>query len=108
MILDQFPHEISIITRKKVRSGSYPYTEEIIETVVSVDGFMDTPSTNESLRFHQMELSVSRFLYVPYEVQPQRTDIIMYDAQEYEIIGAPEDQGGQHEINRIPLRAVKP
>lgn len=108
MYMSEFPHDVDIITRATVRSESYPYTEEVQETVVPVKGFMDTPSTSQSLQFHQMKLTLSRVLYAPYEVQLKRTDVIMYDGKEFEIIGDAEDQGGQHEVNRIPLKAVKP
>ncbi len=106
MFMSEFPHEISIITRKTIQSGSYPFKEEVVETVIMVNGFMDTPSTSERLTFHNMQKQLTRALYVPYRVKPKHTDIIMHDGKEYEIIGDVEDQGGQHEVNRIPLKGV--
>lgn len=106
MNTSEFPHEISIITRVVTKSETYPFKETVTETVVPVKGFMDTPSTSERLTFHNMEKQLTRALYVPYSVSPKRTDVIMHDGKEYEIIGDVEDQGGQHEVNRIPLKEV--
>lgn len=107
--IDEFPHDIDIITRVVTETGSYPNYEEVVqETVVPVKGFMDTPSTSERLVYHNMDKQLTRALYVPYSVTPKHTDIIMYDAKEYEIVGDVEDQGGQHEVNRIPVKEVMP
>ncbi len=102
----EFPHEINIITRTVTKSDTYPFKETVSETVTDVKGFMDTPSTSERLNYHNMQKNLTRALYVPYSVKLERTDVIMYDGKEYEIIGDVEDQGGQHEVNRIPLKEV--
>ena len=109
MFIEEFPHDIDIITRVVTETGSYPNYEEVVqETVVPVKGFMDTPSTSERLVYHNMDKQLTRALYVPYSVKPAHGDIIMYDTKEYEIAGDVEDQGGQHEVNRIPVKEVMP
>ncbi|WP_372908371.1 phage head-tail adapter protein [Salinicoccus roseus] len=108
MNTSEFPHEVSIITRVITKSETYPFKETLQETVVPVKGFMDTPSTSERLTYHNMDKQLTRALYVPHSVQPKRTEIIMHDGKEYEIIGDVEDQGGQREVNRIPLKEVSP
>ncbi|TYO43060.1 phage head-tail adapter protein, partial [Staphylococcus aureus] len=49
---DEFPHTISIGSIKKV--GEYPIIQERFVSDKTIDGFMDTPTTSEQLKFHQM------------------------------------------------------
>lgn len=108
MFIEEFPHDIDIITRVVTETGSYPNYEEVVqETVVPVKGFMDTPSTSERLVYHNMEVSLDRVLYLPFHIELKHTDVIFHDGIEYELKGKPQDQGGQNLINSIPLREVK-
>ena len=65
---------------------------------------MDTPTSSEQLKFHQMNQSYDRNLYTPYSLPITNTNLFKYNGKTYEVVGDPVDQGGQQEINLTRLR----
>lgn len=102
---NEFPHEIEIGVRETI--GDYRNSRERFKSNDIINGFMDTPSTNERLQYHQMENSFDRNLYTPYDIAiDSNKTLFKYDGKVYECVGEPVDQGGQHEINLTKLEVV--
>lgn len=102
---NEFPHAIQIGVRETV--GSYHNERERFKSEKVIYGFMDTPSTNERLLYHQMDNSFDRNLYTPYDLPINHNKTLFkYDGRIYECVGEPIDQGGQHEINLTKLKVV--
>ncbi|HDF3388880.1 TPA: phage head closure protein, partial [Staphylococcus aureus] len=98
---DEFPHTISIGSIKKV--GEYPIIQERFVSDKTIKGFMDTPTTSEQLKFHQMSQEYDRNLYVPYDLPISKNNLFEYEGRIFSIIGDSVDQGGQHEIKLLRL-----
>ncbi|WP_414052888.1 phage head closure protein [Macrococcus animalis] len=81
----------------------YPPKETTVSTTHDLTGFMDTPSTSEQLKYKNMQKDLSRQLYLPYDSDIKSTDTVTFESVRYRIIGDIEDQGGQHEVIKIPL-----
>ncbi|NHM91329.1 MULTISPECIES: phage head closure protein [Staphylococcus] len=99
---NEFPHTISIGSIKKV--GEYPIIKERFVSEKQINGFMDTPSTSEQLKFHQMSQEYDRNLYVPYDLPIATNNLFEYEGRIYGIVGDSIDQGGQHEIKMYRLK----
>lgn len=99
---DEFPHAIS--KGKLEVAGRPPYQIERFVSEDVIKGFMDTPTTSESLKFHQMSQEYDRNLYVPYQLPISKNTLFKYEGRIYGIVGEPVDQGGQHEINLVRLK----
>lgn len=101
----EFPHAIQIGVRE--RGGVFPNEYERFKSNDVIYGFMDTPSTNEQLLYHQMDNSFDRNLYTPYDLPINHNKTLFkYEGRIYECVGEPIDQGGQHEINLTKLKVV--
>ncbi|WP_078101966.1 phage head-tail adapter protein, partial [Staphylococcus aureus] len=70
---DEFPHTISIGSIKKV--GEYPIIQERFVSDKTIKGFMDTPTTSEQLKFHQMSQEYDRNLYTPHHIPVSYTHL---------------------------------
>ncbi len=106
--MDEFPHTVSVI-RKTITRDTSVYPAKTIESIqeFSLNALMDTPSTSESTSYHQRNIVLSQFMYYPYDsIAIQKTDIIEYKGSRFELIGKPENQGGQDEVLRLPLREL--
>ena len=102
----EFPHTVEIVERALV-SNSYDNGKVYDwQTISTIHGFVDTPSTSEQLKYHQMDVQVDRALYTPYNVNLERINRIKYEGIVYEIIGDLQDQGGLHEYYRTMLRRL--
>lgn len=99
---DEFPHHIAMGSRELV--GVYPKEKERFKSEQIIKGFMDTPNSSEQLKFYQMDNSYDRNLYTPYSVPITKKTLFKYQGKTYEVVGEPEDQGGQQEINLTRLR----
>ncbi|AAX91684.1 TPA: phage head closure protein [Staphylococcus aureus] len=102
---DEFPHTIEIGEVEVV--GTYPKEYERFKSNETIKGFMDTPTSSETLKFHQMSKDFDRNLYTPYHIPITNKTLFNYEGKTYEVVGEPVDQGGQHEINLTRLR-VRP
>lgn len=102
----EFPHTVEIVKRALV-SNSYDDGKVYDwKTISTIHGFVDTPSTSEQLKYHQMDVQVDSALYTPYNVNLERINRIKYEGIVYEIIGDLQDQGGLHEYYRTMLRRL--
>lgn len=101
----EFPHAIQIGIRE--RGGVHPNEYERFKSEKVIYGFMDTPTTNEQLQYHQMDNSFDRNLYTSYDlpIDANKT-LFKYEGRIYECIGEPVDQGGQNEINLTKLKVT--
>ncbi|PTF49656.1 phage head closure protein [Staphylococcus chromogenes] len=101
---DEYPHTITKV--KKTKVNSYPNPIVNYEEVTTFNGFMDTPTTSETLKYHQMGKSFDRNLYTRYDIPINTEDYFKYEGRIYQIIGYPVDQGGMHEVNLTRLQEV--
>ncbi|KKI54735.1 SPP1 family predicted phage head-tail adaptor [Staphylococcus pasteuri] len=99
---DEFPHVISMGVREVI--GKYPNEKERFKSENTIKGFMDTPTSSEQLKYHQMSQDYDRNLYTPYNIPITTKTLFKYQGKTYEVVGEPVDQGGQNEINLTRLR----
>ena len=102
--LNEFPHTIELGSREVV--GEYPRERERFKSEKTIQGFMDTPTTSEQLKFHQMSQEYDRNLYVPYDLPISKNNLFEYEGRIFSIEGDSVDQGGQHEIKLLRLKQV--
>lgn len=105
MYRDEYPHGVVFQTFTKVPDGAAGHTKKWIN-VLEFNGFLDTPSSREIYKAHQLNNPLDRNLYYPY-----RTDIdpkmrCTCEGDTYELVGRPLDQGGQHEVMKVALKLV--
>ncbi|STY76141.1 Uncharacterised protein [Macrococcoides caseolyticum] len=102
-----YTHNITV-TRSSttIDKSVYPPKETTVSTTRDLTGFMDTPSTSEELKYKNMGKDLSRQLYLPYGSDIKSTDTVTFENVKYRIIGDLEDQGGQHEVIKIPLSRI--
>lgn len=98
------------ITRQREPDG-YGGTEMKDVVTATYKVFIDTPSSQERFYINQMNAEVfDRYMYFPYGLAIKR-DMRLQTIEQgemvtYEVIGQPEDQGGQNQIMRAKLRKV--
>lgn len=102
--MNEYPHSIEVGRMKLI--GDYPNQKRIFVKGNDINGFMDTPTTSETLTFHQMSKSFDRNLYTRYELPITNKDIFKYEGRLYQVVGYPVDQGGMHEVNLTRLKEV--
>lgn len=103
--LNEFPHEIEIGSFELV--GKRPNQTREFVSITKINGFMDTPSTSEQIKFYQMDVSYDRSLYTPYHIPITRESIFKFEGKTYEVVGEASDQGGMREINLTRLKALE-
>lgn len=107
MFYAEFPHQITIERVTTLNDTStYPPKQIQDKTITNTNAFLDTPSTSQKAEFKTLGVELSRMLYVPYNVDIKRSDVIVFEGVRYKLNGDLEDQGGQHEVNRVPLVRV--
>lgn len=99
---DEFPNVIQIGSRELV--GKFPNEKERFKSENTIKGFMDTPTSSEQLKYHQMSQDYDRNLYTPYNIPITTKTLFKYQGKTYEVVGESVDQGGQNEINLTRLR----
>lgn len=102
---DEFPHKLELLEQQSVSDGSGGTIKKWVP-IDSFEGFMDTPTAKERLYAMQMSLSLDRYLYYPYGLEISSTARVRFENVDYTVAGEGEDQGGQHEVIRIPLKKV--
>lgn len=102
---DEFPHVAKIKEEKSVPNGSGGSTKKW-EVTSEFECFMDTPSTSRLVEMKQLGVSFHRDMYFPYEIDIPATARIEFEGVEYTAAGEAEDQGGMHEVMRLPLKRV--
>ncbi|MEK4700367.1 phage head closure protein [Solibacillus sp. FSL R7-0668] len=102
---DEFPHEVTLKVLKNVPNGSGGVTKKWVPER-NVDCFVDTPSTNRLVEASKLGITIHRDLYCEYGEEIPTTVRIEYEGIDYVMSGDTEDQGGMHEVLRIPLKKV--
>lgn len=105
MLLDEYPHTVTFQSLKKVSDGGGGYVEKW-SNVLTISGFMDTPSSREIFQAMQLQNPLDRNLYYPYRTDVNEKMRCAFEGETYELIGKPQDQGGQHEVMKVPLKLV--
>lgn len=105
MLLDEYPHTVTFQSLKKVSDGAGGYVEKW-SNVLTLSGFMDTPSSREIFHAMQLQNPLDRNLYYPYRTDVNEKMRCTFKGETYELIGKPQDQGGQHEVMKVPLKLV--
>ncbi|ANU28454.1 phage head closure protein [Planococcus versutus] len=110
MLHDEYPHTVTFQTLSKVPDGGGGFTE-LWTTKVMAQGFLDTPSSREIFEAQQLNNPLDRNFYFPYrtDIYPNMRCVYNNDGiiETYELIGKPQDQGGQREVMLVPLKLVK-
>lgn len=105
MLLDEYPHEVTFWESRKIPDGAGGY-ENGWAAVLTISGFMDTPSSREIFQAMQLQNPLDRNLYYPYRTDVNEKMRCTFEGETYELIGKPQDQGGQHEVMKVPLKLV--
>ncbi len=63
----------------EVSKEEYPIIIECFVSDKTIKGFMDTPTTSEQLKFHQMSQEYDRNLYVPYDLPIAKNNLFEYE-----------------------------
>ncbi len=102
---DEYPHTVELGFIEKV--GQYPNIQERFISEKPIQAFMDTPTTSETLKFHQMERSVDVNMYTPYltKFNPKKA-YFRYNGKVYQCVGDLENQGGMNEVHKTHLKAT--
>lgn len=109
MYYEELPHEVTFQKLVEVPDGGGGRTIEWFD-YLTVPAFLDTPTSNEKYQAHKLNNPLDRYLYTYYRTDITPDMCVVYEdemqKETYELAGRPEDQGGQHEIMRIPLKLV--
>lgn len=105
MLHDEFPHVVTFQTYTKVPDGGGGYTQRWAD-VLTIDAFMDTPSSKELFEAMQLQNPLDRNLYYEYRTDINEKMRCTFEGETYELVGKPQDQGGQHEVMKVPLKLV--
>lgn len=102
---DEFPHIVTLIALEEISDGSGGKVKKW-SPKETFQGFMDTPTAQEQLYAMQMSQKLDRYFYYPYGQELPPNYRIRFENIDYEIAGEGEDQGGMHEVMRMPLKKV--
>lgn len=105
MLQDEFPHEIVFLEKTRIPDGGGGYETGWAEKL-SFNGFLDTPTSQEMFKAQQLNYTLDRSLYYPFREDVQEQMRCRYRNATYEIVGKPEDQGGQHAVMKVSLKLV--
>lgn len=110
MLNDEFPHNVTFQSLSKNPDGGGGYDEAWTDAL-NFNGFLDTPSSREIFVAQQLQNPLDRNFYYPYrtDVLEKMRCVYKYDdiTETYEVIGKPQDQGGQREVMVVPLKLVR-
>ncbi|WP_164670964.1 phage head closure protein [Virgibacillus doumboii] len=107
--MNEFPHNVTFLTFSDPEpdgGGGYIPGTGGWKTYDTIEGFLDTPTSEQIYKAHQLQHPFDRYLFFLY-----RTDItvamrVKCESDTYELVGKPLDQGGQHEVMRVSLRLI--
>lgn len=105
MVQDEYPHVVTFQSLTKVSDGAGGFAQQWIDGLTFV-GFLDTPSSREIFQAMQLQTPLDRNLYYPYRTDVNEKMRCTCEGETYELIGKPQDQGGQHEVMKVPLKLV--
>ncbi|PUB12623.1 phage head closure protein [Paenisporosarcina sp. OV554] len=102
---DEYPHVVVFQTFTKVPDGAAGHIKAW-KNVLEFNGFLDTPSSREIFKAHQLNNPLDRNLYYPYRTDVDPKLRCTCEGDTYELVGRPQDQGGQHEVMKVALKLV--
>lgn len=106
MLHDEFPHQVIFQKLTKISDGAGGHTS-LWKNELILNGFMDTPNSRETFQAQQLENPYDRNLFFSYRTDVTEDMRCTCEGINYELIGHPQDQGGQHEIMLVPLKVVR-
>lgn len=106
MFFDCFYTHTVNVTKETTVADPYGGIKKTWSSEGSILVFLDTPSTERIAEASKMGVVIDRDMYAPFAMEIDPTARFEYDGVIYEASGTLEDQGGQHEVNRLPLRKV--
>ena len=106
MLHDEYPHTVTFWEQRKIPDGAGG-NEIGWASVLSIQGFLDTPNSREIFIAQQRENPLDRNLYYPYRTDINENMRCSCEGDTYELVGKPQDQGGQHEVMKVALKLVK-
>lgn len=101
----EYPHTVIFKTLTKISDGAGGYVQNWTPTL-TIQGFLDTPSSREIFTAQQLQNPLDRNLYYAYRVDINAKMRCECEGDTYELIGKPMDQGGQHEVMKVSLKLV--
>ena len=105
MLHGEYPHSVIFQVKSQVSDGmgggSILWTDTL-----TINGFMDTPSSREIFEAQQLQNPLDRNLFYPYRTDVDETMRVLFEGEVYDIVGRPQDQGGQREVMKVPLKLV--
>lgn len=101
----EYPHIVIFKTLTKVSDGAGGYVQSWTPTL-TIQGFLDTPSSREIFTAQQLQNPLDRNLYYAYRVDIDAKMRCTCEGDTYELVGKPQDQGGQHEVMKVALKLV--
>ncbi|MBD1223290.1 phage head closure protein [Virgibacillus halodenitrificans] len=107
--MNEFPHEVefqSYTPPQPDGGGGYLPGTGGWTTFNKIDGFLDTPTSNEIYQAQQLQHPFDRYLYYPYRTDIKTDMRVTCEGDTYELVGKPLDQGGQHEVMKVSLRLL--
>lgn len=105
--MDEFPHGVAFRSYTEPQpDGGGGYIPGGYVDYITIDGFLDTPTSNEIYQAQQLQHPFDRNLFYPYRTDITTSMHVVCEGDTYEIVGKPLDQGGQHEVMRVSLRLV--
>ncbi|WP_416144907.1 phage head closure protein [Planococcus koreensis] len=105
MLQDEYPHEVVFLKKSKVPDGGGGNVISWTK-VLEFNGFMDTPSSLQIFQAHQLNNPLDRNFYFPYRNDVTPDMQCQFEGDTYELVGKPQDQGGQREVMLVPLKLV--
>ena len=107
---DEYPHTITLMKLEKTPDGGGGWLS-LWKAKFTAQGFLDTPSSREIFEAQQLNNPLDRNLFYPYRRDITADMRCVYEAdgivETYELVGNPQDQGGQREVMMVPLKLVK-
>lgn len=101
----EFPHEVTFQSLVKVSDGTGGFKQSWVN-VLTIEGFLDTPSSRELFTAQQLSNPLDRNLYYAYRTDVNEKMRCTCEGDTYELTGKPQDQGGQLEIMKVSLKLV--
>lgn len=110
MLHGEYPHTVTFQELTKTPDGGGGYTS-LWTAKMQFDGLLDTPGSRELFEAHQLNSPMDRNLYYPYRTDVKADMRCIYEVdgivETYEVVGRPQDQGGQREVMVVRLKLVR-
>lgn len=107
-----FKDDVQLITKQRVSDGLGGFTQKEMPSGDVYKVFLDTPSSQDIFLANQLQQATfDRYMYYPYGLPFAWANKLQHVAKDgtvtkYEIVGKPENQGGQDRYMRANLKEV--